>query len=208
MLTLAILAGGKSLRMGQDKSTVHFQGEALVQRVINRLIGLATEVIIIAPRTQEFLSFGFKVTEDLIPGRGSLGGLYTAFVTAAHDAVAVVACDMPFVNADLMAYQQKILISDNYDVVVPSSAKGLEPLHAIYLRTTSLPPVKEALDAGKQRLISWYPRVNVRILTQEETKPFDPRGLLFLNVNTPDELSLAEKLADEHDRASNASELS
>jgi molybdopterin-guanine dinucleotide biosynthesis protein A len=199
MLTLAILAGGKSQRMGQDKAVLPFQGEALVKRVIRRLAGLASEVIIIAPRTNEFLSYGFKVYEDIIHGRGSLGGLYTALATAIYEDVAVVACDMPFVNADLLRHQHKILGSENFDVVVPSSPKGLEPLHAVYRKITCLPVVKEAMDAGDQRLISWYPRVKTRILTQMEVIPFDQQGLIFFNVNTPEELVLGEKRADAKD---------
>ncbi|MCX6034733.1 MAG: molybdopterin-guanine dinucleotide biosynthesis protein MobB, partial [Chloroflexi bacterium] len=80
----------------------------------------------------------------------------------------------------------------------PSSERGLEPMHAIYRRATCLPAVQEALDAGEQRLISLFPRVKVRILMPEETNPFDPRGLMFLNVNTPDEHTQAEKLVDEN----------
>ncbi len=198
MLTLAILAGGKSQRMGQDKSIMSFRGEALVRRVLNRLAGLAAEVIVIAPRNQEYLSLGIRIEPDLLPGRGPLGGLYTALFTASQPAVAAIACDMPFVNAVLLAHQRDILFSDNMDVVVPSSERGLEPLHAIYRRDTCLPAVGETLDAGEQRLISWFPRVKVRILTPEETRPFDPRGLMFLNVNTPDELTQAEKLASEN----------
>jgi len=197
MLTLAILAGGKSQRMGQDKAIMPFRGEALVRRVLDKLAGLEAEVIVIAPGSQEYLSLGIRNVPDRLPGRGPLGGLYTALFAASHPAVAVVACDMPFVNADLLAYQRDLLFSNNMDVVVPSSERGLEPLHAIYRRETCLPAVREALDAGEQRLISWFPRVKVRILTPEEINHFEPCDLIFLNVNTPDELARAEKLAGE-----------
>ena len=195
MLTLAILAGGKSQRMGRDKSLIPFLGEPLISRVIARLAGLASEVIIIAPKKEEFLSYGYKIYEDIIPGRGSLGGLYTSLASATYGEVAVVGCDMPFVNDSLLSYQQKILISDNYDLVVPSSPRGLEPLHSVYRKSTCFPVVKEAMDLGEQRLISWYPRVNIRTLTQAEILPFDQQGLVFLNINTPVELATAEKLA-------------
>ena len=200
MLTLAILAGGKSQRMGQDKAIMPFRGEALVRRVLDRLARLAAEVIVIAPGSQEYLSLGIKNVPDRLPGRGPLGGLYTALFAAAHPAVAVVACDMPFANADLLAHQCDLLFSNNMDVVVPSSERGLEPLHAIFRRETCLPAVQEALDSGEQRLISWFPRVKVLFLTPEETNTFDPRGLWFLNVNTPDELARAEKIAGENNR--------
>jgi molybdopterin-guanine dinucleotide biosynthesis protein A len=197
MLTIAILAGGKSQRMGQNKSIVPFQGETLVRRVIDRLAGLEAEVIVIAPKTRNNLSLGVKVVPDLIPGRGPLGGLYTGLSAASHQAVAAVACDMPFVNAGLLAHQRDILLSDNWDVVIPSSEGGLEPLHAIYRRDTCLPIVREAMNKGEQRLISWFPHIKVCILSPSETKPFDTQGLMFLNINTPEELLQAEKLANE-----------
>ena len=199
MLTLAILAGGMSKRMGQNKAILPFQGEVLVRRVLNRLTGLATEAIIIAPESQEYLSLGIRVAPDQIPGRGPLGGLYTALMAASRQAVAVVACDMPFVSADLLAYQRDILFSDMMDAVVPSSKNGLEPLHAIYRRETCLLAVRKALDAGQLRMTSWFPSAKVRILTSEETNPFDPRSLIFLNVNTPSELAQADKLISEND---------
>jgi molybdopterin-guanine dinucleotide biosynthesis protein A len=183
--------------MGHDKSFMPFQGETLVLRILDRLAGLADEVIIIAPASQEYLSIGIRIVPDLLPGRGPLGGLYTALCAASHPAVAAVACDMPFVNAELLAHQRDILFSNKIDVVVPSSERGLEPLHAIYRRGTCLPVLREVLDAGEHRLISWFSRVKVRILTPEETNPFDARGLIFLNINNPDEFAQAEKLADE-----------
>ncbi len=195
MLTIAVLAGGMSQRMGQDKSVMVFNGEALIRRVLKRVAGLANEVMIVAPRNHEFLSLGIKVEPDIFPGRGPLGGLYTALIKSSNQEVALIACDMPFVNPGLLLHQLEILISDNVDVVVPSSEKGLEPLHAIYRKETSLPSVKGALDSGERRLVSWFPNVKVHIMTQKETNPFDPGGLTFLNINTPEEFIKAEKLA-------------
>jgi molybdopterin-guanine dinucleotide biosynthesis protein A len=198
LTTLIILAGGRSQRMGQDKAFIRFLGETLIRRILDRLAGFANEVIVIAPRNQEHLPRDIKLTPDLIPGRGPLGGLYTALSAASHQTIAVVACDMPFVNAKLLVYQRDILLSQDMDVVVPSSEKGLEPLHALYRRDTCLPPVRSTLEAGKGQLISWFPSVKVHILTPDESKSFDPLGLTFLNVNTPEELTSAEMLASEN----------
>lgn len=87
-----------------------------------------------------------------------------------------------------------LLISEHADVVVPSSEKGLEPLHALYRRDTCLLLVRQNLEAGKGQLISWFSSVKVHVLTPVESKVFDPNGQMFLNVNTPEELIKAEKL--------------
>jgi molybdopterin-guanine dinucleotide biosynthesis protein A len=197
MLTLAILAGGMSNRMGQTKAIIPFQGEPLIQRVLDRLAGLADEVIVIAPILQEYLSLDVRIVQDYLPGQGPLGGLYTALLSASNPAVAVVGCDMPFVSYDLLAHEKEILFDDNMDVVVPSTIKGLEPLHAIYRRSNCQNTVLDALRNQELQMISWFQSVKVRILTPEYIKQFDAGELTFLNINTPDELVRLEKMAGE-----------
>jgi len=197
MLTIVILAGGKSQRMGRDKAFLPFLGKPLICRVMDRVAELADDLLIVAPRTEEYLSLGVRLMSDLFPGRGSLGGLYTALVAAVHPIVAVVPCDAPFINPELIAHERDLLISSDFDAVVPSSADGPEPLHAVYCKEACLSPVRTALDAGLQKLIVWHPQARVRILTVAETSPFDPQERIFLNVNTPEEYLIAEKLAKE-----------
>lgn len=197
MITLAILAGGRSQRMGQDKALTPFLGRPLVCRVLDRLARLADETLLVTEASGEILLLGPRVVPDLLPARGPLGGLYTALSSASHPVVIVVGCDMPFINADLLTWERDILDSEGVDAVVPCSEKGLEPLHAVYHRDACLPAVQESLDCGEGRMVSWFPQAKVRVLTPEETKPFNPRGLVFFNVNTPDELSQAERWAGE-----------
>jgi molybdopterin-guanine dinucleotide biosynthesis protein A len=197
MVTLAILAGGNSERMGLNKAIIPFKGKMLVQRVIERLAGLADDVVVIAPRIQEYLSLGVRIIEDITPGCGPLGGLYTAFHETKNPAVAVVACDMPFVSENLLIYEKVILFQEEMDVVVPSSNNGLEPLHAIYRRSKCKKFAQEALRNNQLQLISWFPQVRVRVLSLDEVEPFDPDGLTFLNINTPEELERIDKIAEE-----------
>jgi molybdopterin-guanine dinucleotide biosynthesis protein A len=206
MPTLAILAGGRSERMGQDKALTPFLGRPLVCRVLDRLSALADETLLVSEASGGILTLGPRVVPDLLPARGPLGGLYTALSSARHPAVIVAGCDMPFINADLIEHELHILATENVDAVVPSSADGLEPLHAVYRRETCLPAVHLALERGERRAVAWFPQANVRILTPEETKPFDPPGRAFLNVNTPDELLQAERWAGE-EQQSGANEL-
>jgi molybdopterin-guanine dinucleotide biosynthesis protein A len=164
--------------------------------VIERLTPLANEVILTTnhPETYDFLKL--PLYPDLITDRGALGGLYTALASARYPLVAVVACDMPFASAELLGYARDVLISEDVDVVIPESDKGLfEPLHAIYRRETCLPHIEAAIAANKWKVISWFPHVKVRTLNSEEIARFDPHGLAFSNVNTPEEFAHAEQLA-------------
>lgn len=195
MLTLAIQAGGESQRMGQDKALAPFLGQPLIVRILQRLQGLADEVLVTTNSPTDYATLDVRIVADPVPGRGALGGLYTALSAASQPLVAVVACDMPFANADLLAAERDILLASNADIAIPRTPAGLEPFHAVYRRETCLLPCKAALEAGKWRADAWFGEVRVRELRPEETARHDPRGLAFLNVNTREELTRAEEIA-------------
>jgi len=106
---------------------------------------------------------------------------------------------MPFVSAGLLIAARDLLLECGADGVVPRSPKGLEPLHAIYRRETCLPAAREALDAGRLRVVSFFPQVHVRIMTIDEVAVHDPGFRAFININTAEDLSRAESLATESD---------
>ena len=195
MLTVCIQAGGQSSRMGEDKALRPFLGRPLIQRVIDRLSPIADELIVTTNRPDEYRFLGLTLHADLKPGRGALGGLYTAIASASHPIVAVVACDMPFASPTLIEAASRLLAQEEADVVIAQSEEGYEPLHAVYRRTTCLPAIEAAIDADQWKVIVWFPRVKVRIFTPEELKLYAPSGLAFWNVNTPDEFAEAEKIA-------------
>ncbi len=181
--------------MGEDKALKTFLGRPLIERVIKRLAPIADEFIVTTNRPEHYNFLNLRLIPDLRPGRGALGGLYTAIASAAHPIVAVVACDMPFASATLIEASRKIMDGEQADVVIAKSDEGYEPLHAVYRRETCLPAIEAAIDADHWKVVAWFPRVKVRVLTHEEIASFDPSGLAFWNVNTPEEFAEAEKLA-------------
>jgi molybdopterin-guanine dinucleotide biosynthesis protein A len=181
--------------MGEDKALKLFLGRPLIQRVIERLAPIAGEVIVTTNRPEDYSFLNVRLMPDLKPGRGALGGLYTAIASASSPFVAVVACDMPFASASLLEAATKLLIQEEADVVIPKSDEGYEPIHAVYRRETCLPAIEAAIAADQWKVIAWFPQVTVRVLTSEEIKRYDPSGLAFWNVNTPEEFAEAEKLA-------------
>src|SRR5687768_541301 len=195
MLTVSIQAGGQSSRMGEDKALKTFLGRPLIQRVIERLSPIADEVIVTTNRPETYTFLDVRLISDLKPGRGALGGLYTAIASAAHPIVAVVACDMPFASATFIEAASRLLTEEEADVVIARSNEGYEPLHAIYRRDTCLPAIEASIEADQWKVIAWFPQVKVRVLTPEELKHLDPAGLAFWNVNTPEEFAKAEQLA-------------
>ena len=153
MLTICVQAGGESRRMGQDKARMPFLGRPLIQRVIDRLSPIADEVIVTTNTPDDYRFLGLPLFPDLKPGRGALGGLYTALSSATGDTVAVVACDMPFASPKLIEAASRLLVEEAADVVIPDSGGGLEPMHAVYRRETCIPAIASAIDNDKWKLI-------------------------------------------------------
>ena len=195
MLSIVIQAGGQSTRMGENKALKPFLGRPLVQRVIERLAPIADELLLTTNQPEEFAFLELPLFTDIKPGRGPLGGLYTALISAKYSSVAVVACDMPFASAPLLAAAAGFLSQDDADVVIAETAEGFEPLHAVYRRETCIPAIESAMEADQWRVISWLPQVKVRRLTPDELDRYDPESLAFWNVNTPEEFSKAERRA-------------
>ncbi len=195
MVSLALISGGRSSRMGRDKGLMPFMGRPLIQRILDRLASLGKDVILSTNNPADYAFLNLPSYADIKPDCGSLGGLYTCLSVVGHSMVAAVACDMPFANLALFEYEWRLLRQTKADVVIPSTPDGLEPLHAVYRRDACLPAVQSALDAGNLKMIGWLSEVNVRIVSPGEVARFDPHGLAFLNLNTPEEFRQAEERA-------------
>lgn len=199
--TVVIQAGGSSSRMGQDKALMLFRGQPLIARLVHRLRWDVSaprpgfEIAIVANQPEAYRFLGVPLHTDLLPGAGPLGGLLTALEVAQSPVIAVVACDMPFLNPQMLLAQRALLLAEDVDVVIPRSPDGLEPLHAVYRRSTCLLAVRAALKAGERKMIAWFPAVRVREMTLQEVSAIDPGGLLFTNVNSPEEFARAEQEA-------------
>ncbi len=194
MLTVVIQAGGQSSRMGEDKALKPFLGRPLIHRVIERLAQIADEMIVTTNRPADYAFLNQRLVADLKPGRGALGGLYTAVASASHPFVAVAACDMPFASQMFFESARRLMVEEEADVVIAKTDEGYEPLHALYRRETCLPAIEAAIDADQWKVIAWFPQVKVRVLSPDEVKAFDPSGLCFWNLNTPEEFAEAEKM--------------
>ncbi len=190
--SLAIIAGGQSRRMGRDKAFVQLGGKALIEHVIERSAELGQEeTLLIANRPEEYRHLGLPMFGDILPGAGALGGIYTALARARGEAALVLACDMPFVNPDLLRFMVSRLDKET-DIVVPRVAGYPQGMHALY-RKTCLPAIKGQLSAKRLKIIRFYDQMRVSYLDEADCAPYDPAGLSFTNLNTPAELERARQ---------------
>ncbi len=173
-------------------------GRRILDRVVmslQRATGAPPVLIANAPDAAQWRP-DLTVLPDVLPGRGSLGGLLTAIEAAAP--VLCVAWDMPFVPAPLLAELAARL--GDADVAVPESdsRRGVEPLCAAYGAACG-PAIRAALQRGDGRAIGFHDAVRVARLPREAVLQYGDPAVLFFNVNTPDDLTRAEALCRDRD---------
>ena len=193
-----VLAGGLSRRLGRDKALEPFQGQPLISRVIGRLDTLTDETVVVVNNEARAevlpLPKDAKTAVDIYPDSGSLGGIFTGLAAASNDWGLAVACDMPFLNDDLMKHMLEL--RPGYDAIVPVPDGYPEPTHALYSKEC-LPHIERRLKTGQLKIAGFFDDVRVRYVGADEIDRFDSERLSFFNVNTPEDLSRALTLADE-----------
>ncbi len=190
-MTGAILAGGESRRMGRDKAFLEIGGRRIIDRTVELLGPLFSQLLVVTNSPADYAYLGVRMVSDLLPGRGALGGLYTALFFSSTQHVFVVACDMPLLKAEVIRHL--LDLSHKWDVVVPQMGDHVEPLHAVYSRRC-LPHIEALLQRGGRRVMDFYSRVRVLRVKEEEIRALDPGLLSFRNVNTPEEIRAIEEM--------------
>jgi len=195
VMTSIVLAGGKSLRFGRHKALEEIGGQSLIQRVIDRLGLLSADIIVVvAHADQLFLPDSkVKMVNDVYPAKGSLCGIYSGLKAAPSSHSLVVACDMPFLNIDLLRYLTEL--SPAFDAVIPRLEGQLEPLHAVYSKNC-LDPMETLLHEGRLKIANFLPAVTVRYVDEAEVEKFDPQHLSFFNINSEADLDRAKTVLE------------
>ena len=192
------MAGGAGRRLGKNKALERIGGRALIERVVDRLIPVTTEVMVVVARPKQAeplpLPSSVRVITDRYPGRGSLGGIFTGVDASAERWSLVVACDMPFLDLDLLRHL--MAKSTNADAVIPRLNGQPEPLHALYSKAC-LGPMERMLRAGQLKIAPLFETVRVRYVDEGTIDRIDPRHLSFFNINTQAQLEEALRLVRE-----------
>lgn len=195
MFTIVLQAGGESSRMGKDKALLPFLGTPLIQQLRDRFQEIGDELVVISNDFAGYKYLKLPLYKDVIPGRGALGGLYTALTVSSFPLVGLIAADLPFANPALFEYMLEQILITKADAIIPSTKHGLEPMHAIYSRDKCIQLVKKALDDNLWRMKAWHDSANIHILDPELTLEITGSDYTFLNLNTPAEFKTAEEIA-------------
>ena len=193
-VTGIILAGGKSRRMGENKALMQLGVDSLIGHVIRRMRLVTDELLLITNNPSLYTHLDLPMHEDIISNTGALGGIYTGLSYASHDAVVCVACDSPFLVPELITYLVSAL--NEYDAVIPYTFRGdtgqmtLQTLCAVYSKRC-LPIIKLMLQEREFRVHAIYERAHIKRIPPEVWRKFDPEGMSFFNINTPEDFDRA-----------------
>jgi molybdopterin-guanine dinucleotide biosynthesis protein A len=183
-VTAIILAGGKSRRMGLNKAFLKYGNKTFIEHQITRLNRIFDEIILSANDASIYTHLNLPIVSDVIPERGPLGGICAGLVRSTSFHAFVIACDMPFIHEKIILYLKEQI--DGYDVVVPRTSRGLEPLHAFYSKNC-IQPMYRCLNEGRLRIIDFFSEVKVKIVDEQEFKKLDVSTQTLVNLNTPEE---------------------
>ena len=188
-----VLAGGRSHRLSVDKALLRFGGTPLLKIVVDRVAQLCDHVAVAVDRLERYqgLRLSAKFVADVTPGLGPLSGLQSGLQASSAKHVLVVACDLPFLNVNLLRFMADMPRS--YQALVPWSEGRWQPLSAIYARSC-LEVVDAMVSAGGGSIHQLLERLEVQRLDDKEMRPLDPNGLAFLNLNERSDLDKARRI--------------
>ena len=180
--------------MGVPKADLLFRGYPLLSRIIDSVRAGTSEVLVVIAPGQAHPGIEdaqTRVVEDREPDAGPLMALHSGLAASTGALNWVVACDMPFVAAPMLAMLTSLM--DGYDAALPVAGGVPQPLHAVYA-ASCLPALEKLLDSGIRRLTDLAAAVRTRYVHESEWSHFSPDSRAFLSVDTPSQLVAAEEL--------------
>lgn len=183
-MTAIILVGGKSQRMGFNKAFLKYGNTTFIEHQIKGLSKIFDEVILSANDASIYAHLNLPIVSDVIPEKGPLSGICAGLIRSTSPHAFIIACDMPFIQEKVIMYLKEQI--NSYDVVVPKTSRGLEPLHAFYSKNC-IQPMYHCLNEGRLRIIDFFPEVKVRIVDEQEFKGLNQSTQSLINLNTPEE---------------------
>ncbi len=194
-VTGVIQAGGKSTRMGgRPKALLELGGRRIIERVLDAVAPVVDDVLVVTNTPELYGFLGLPMVADVYPDHGSLGGIFSGLAAASGDAAFTVACDMPFLDREVA--RLVVARAGEGDVVIPRVGEQLETMHAVYGKAC-LSPIEARLRAGRFKIVGFFDSVRVVEIDEADVARYRAPDVVFMNVNTPEELARARALAAE-----------
>jgi molybdopterin-guanine dinucleotide biosynthesis protein A len=179
---------------GKNKAFLSVGGQTILDRLQTAFQGLFDELLLVTRDPLEYLSWESEIVTDLLPTRSSLTGIHSALFHISTSHAFITACDTPFLKAELIGVLLKEL-EPKWDVIMPVTEQGNQPLCAIYSRRC-IEPIEYQLKDGDPKISNFFPKIRVKEIPEERLREADPDLISFFNINTPQDLRAAEEMVD------------
>jgi molybdopterin-guanine dinucleotide biosynthesis protein A len=191
-----ILAGGENKRFnGNEKAFIHINGHAIIAHIMQTFNKLFDEIVVVTNSPLPYLEWDLRIVKDIYPMRSSLSGIHAGlfYMETTHGFIA--ACDTPFLQPDLINSILQI-IRPEYDVIIPQTQAGFEPLCAAYSKRC-LPLIQHQMIQNRLKIQAFFNKVRVKTISEKILRDVDPELMSFFNINTPEDLKKASLLLKE-----------
>lgn len=180
----AILAGGRSLRMGFDKQLLTVNQQHLFESLCHCLQKRFDDIIVNTYRPELYVDYPVRTVRDVFSGLGPLAGIHRALTACRSQYVYIIACDMPNIHLDYVDYMEQLISRQNDpDACVTKRGDWIEPFNAFYSKNC-LPVIEEDLLNNKTSIRYFLKKVNTLEIEEKKAREFSPNWSMFLNLNT------------------------
>jgi molybdopterin-guanine dinucleotide biosynthesis protein A len=179
-----VLSGGLNTRFPHLKGFIDVGDTTIIERNIDVLRSVVGEVFISANEPEHYFRLGLPMIGDVVEPGGPVSGIYSVLSCTGADRAVAVACDMPFINRELISY---ITGETRGDAVVPVFDGRPQPLPAVYA-SSALGAMLEGIRSGDRSLVGLIGRIDATLIEEDAVRGIDPEGSSFVNINTVEDL--------------------
>lgn len=197
-ITGAILAGGENRRFPALKGLIKIGDSTIIEKNLSLMKGMFDEVFISTNMPEKYFHLGVPLVGDALPSHGPMSGIYSSLLNAKGNCVFVVACDMPFVDSEVVSLicrkHKEGSLSGNIDPVRSDASNGVDativicngepqPLLGIYCKKV-LPYLEDRILKGRTSLKRFLSEIKTNFIEESVIMAVDPEGRSFVNINT------------------------
>lgn len=191
--TAVILCGGKSSRMGFDKSLIEIKGKLLIEIVCEKLEKIFDEIILVTENREKFKHLKYKVVEDIERNYGPAGGIYTGLKYSESKYAFFLACDMPKINTDFIKYLMETLEEEDYEGLMCKHNNWIEPLYAFYSKDL-IRNFQKGIEENNLVLYDIIRNSNIKYIAEETARKYSENLDMFTNLNYIKDLEILKDI--------------
>lgn len=190
-ITGVILAGGKSSRMGVNKALLQLGGQKIIERTVELMCAIFSEVIIITNTPEEYKFLDLPLFEDIYKWKGPLAGIHSALMHSDVEEVFILSCDVPLMSREMIEYI--VNYKTNKLIRICEADGNLHPLAGVYSKKIldALEKFLTENDQGDRSVRSFLKISETEIINAQNLVFY--RDEIFFNVNSPEEFEYLKK---------------